>query len=85
MDWISVNDRLPDLFKAVCSDGSKFFASEDVLAFCVDNYGEKRQIVACFEKDDTGCLYTGWLEASEGTQLSSVTHWMPLPEPPKDA
>lgn len=83
MKWISVKDRLPDLYKTTCEDSGEFFESQDVLAFYVDEYGESRQIVAYFERDDTGYFYTGWVESSEGVQINNVTHWMLLPEPPK--
>lgn len=84
MKWISVKESMPSLHKATCEDGNEYLASVDVLVFCTDDYGNKREIVAVFEQDDTGYFYTGWIEASDGTKLNSVTHWMPLPAPPKD-
>ena len=53
---------------------------EEVLV-CTEEYGETVlgfAMVAVFEG-------TGWLEAWERkTYLTAVTHWMPLPEPPKE-
>ena len=71
--WISVKDRLPD---------NKEY--EWVLAQVVENNGfmhiptvmEYRQ-----SKNDWFEETYGWL--SEHNGLFTVTHWMPLPEPPK--
>ena len=53
---------------------------EEVLV-CTEEYGETVlgfAMVAVFDG-------TGWLEAWERkTYLTAVTHWMPLPEPPKE-
>lgn len=71
--WISVKERLPD---------SK---SERVLIF-LTNYGNPRVDIGYYDGP-----YDGY-GAEEGDQeftdsdserTTSVTHWMPLPEPPK--
>lgn len=66
--WISVTDQLPDNI------------DEEVLV-CNEGYG----------KDGTGfatvAVYNGngWLECWERKQyLACITHWMPLPVPPKE-
>lgn len=66
--WIPVTERLPDNI------------DEEVLV-CNEGYG----------KDGTGfatvAVYNGngWLECWERKQyLACITHWMPLPEPPKE-
>lgn len=72
-EWISVEDRLPD---------NKEY--DWVLAQVVENNGfmhiptvmEYRQ-----SKNDWFEETYGWI--SEHNGLFSVTHWMPLPEPPK--
>ena len=66
-EWISVEDRLPE-------------AETDVIVFCggsVDilTYRYNRRGNACFMYQDE-CGY--WEERF----APSVTHWMPLPEPP---
>ena len=57
MNWISVEDKLPENF-------------DDVLIHYADG------------RIDIGCRYPdGWMtERSWGP----ITHWMPLPEPPKE-
>ena len=72
-EWVSVKDRLPD---------NKEY--DWVLAQVVEDNGymhiprvmEYRQA-----KDDWFEETYGWL--SEHNGLFSVTHWMPLPQPPK--
>lgn len=66
--WVSVTERLPDNI------------DEEVLV-CNEGYG----------KDGTGfatvAVYNGngWLECWERKQyLACITHWMSLPEPPKE-
>ncbi len=73
-EWISVKDRLPDNKE-----------HDWVLAQIVEDNGymhiprvmEYRQA-----KDDWFEETYGWL--SEHNGLFSVTHWMPLPNPPKE-
>ena len=57
--WISVEERLPECYKAV-------------LMLFPDNW------VAVAIRANTNVYYDGKSEP-----LDSVTHWMPLPEPPK--
>jgi len=67
--WISVKDRLPEM---------KNRMSEDVLI--LDEYGQMS--VEPFEIVNNE-IVVDWGEA--GTRpLSDFTHWMPLPEPPKE-
>ena len=72
-EWISVNDRLPDNKE-----------NDWVLAQVVEDNGfmhipkvmEYRQ-----QKNDWFEETYGWLSEHNGT--FTVTHWMPLPQPPK--
>lgn len=56
MEWISVNDRLPQIGKPVLG-----FESENRIGVWIINSREDYPIFSEF-----------------------VTHWMPLPEPPKE-
>lgn len=62
MEWISVNDRLPE-------DGQKVITTKNGI---VDiQWYEKRR--------------NGWI--SQGNwfwSMATVSHWMPLPDPPKE-
>jgi len=70
--WISVKERLPVFRQYNQNDESGY--TEDVLMCFV--WGRIR--INNFEKVD-GIVTTG-----HGNNLNEVTHWMPLPEAPKE-
>jgi len=71
--WIKVEDRLPDCKKCLA-----IYVSEKNILYNMRNDGWFR---------DT--IYSCWMNGNEfiieshGPKLPA-THWMPLPEPPKD-
>lgn len=72
-EWISVEDRLPEQLKSRQTIGrngqyGKVLTSKDVL---VTN-GKSREV---------SYIYLGAWQIGE---IEEITHWMPLPEPPKD-
>lgn len=70
--WISVKDRLPE-------DSDEF-----VLVIATGIINRNRSLINAFE---LACYYTGegWiLENYPECKNIKVTHWMPLPEPPKE-
>lgn len=75
MEWISVNDRLPD-------DGQEvlIYTNGDVVqAYLSDDYWKGSYNV-------TSNMNDGYVSdrriSKRGTNFDFVTHWMPLPEPP---
>lgn len=79
--WIPVTERLPDTMKdkSVYSGWSEEIApSDDVLCYLGS---EHRQTVAWYSH-----TYKEWTTVDENTvyEYGEVTHWMPLPEPPKE-
>ena len=68
-EWISVKDRLPE--------------NEGKYILLV----QKRHVIATFYQGNfyksraPKRYYKNWL--TENKQYSTVTHWMPLPEPPQ--
>lgn len=77
MKWISVKDRLPE-------DG------EDVLVYYADDfhitvgYFESNNVRYYIESDGSKfCTYDGWETEIPWAPKGRVTHWMPLPEAPK--
>ncbi len=69
--WISIKDRLPDR------------DDELVLVIANGKFGnitlDEAFELACYYKDD------GWvLESYPDMENIRVTHWMPLPKPPKE-
>ena len=78
--WISVEDRLPDLHDDVLE------VQDEIIPFKVSNpvlvvFNHDEMGVAVYEKDGE---MTDWVEEFDGSVLHSVTHWMPLPQLPKE-
>lgn len=61
--WISVEDRMPEIFRPVIVCREK---------------GKGKYVV------EQGCKDVGDWWKVYGTRIKTVTHWMPLPEPPKE-
>lgn len=70
MDWISVKDRLPEM---IPTKGGKAY-SDAVLVWT----SGKKAMVAIWDGIDFLCATSFWEAWGE-----KITHWMPLPEPPK--
>lgn len=86
--WISVKDRLPETNnKVLCLDVNK--------CQFTGSYTNGGEIEYWDDEDDSGeetlYLKPGWYECEEQIRSDydeywfsrNVTHWMPLPEPPK--
>ena len=69
--WIHVSDRLPDLIP--CSAGTAY--SEAVIVWT----SGKKAMIAVWDGIDFLWAADYWEAWGE-----NITHWMPLPEPPKD-
>lgn len=78
MEWISVKDRLPDDGKYVLVYPAEDFHitvgyfERDNVHYYIESNGSK------FYTDD------GWETEIPWAQKGRVTHWMPLPEHPKE-
>lgn len=81
-EWISVNERLPNNNQRVLATNN----NEIELCFY---RGDNKRV------NQYNDWYIGWFAGDSGGTFSSepysydkyisnVTHWMPLPEPPKD-
>lgn len=75
-NWISVKNRLPDLYEKVI-----VYNAENENTFLA------RRMESDFEcRDAVTREFVNWSWIPYGytcVTLESVTHWMPLPEPPK--
>lgn len=92
-EWISVNDRLPELHEESWEDDGEILRHEfsyPCLCFCVGedenlpySYSLERDtnVVIGFYDTASGLL-GGWIDDSSGSKLKTVTHWRPLPAPP---
>ena len=69
--WIPVEERLPDLIP--CDAGTAY--SEAVVIW-TDN---RKAMVAVWDGVDFICPASFWEAEGE-----NITHWMPLPKPPKE-
>ena len=77
--WIPVTERLPEEMDRSRGEWSaEIRPSDDVLVWLSH---EKRQSVAWYSH-----TYNEWTTVDENTVycFGEVTHWMPLPEPPKE-
>lgn len=74
-EWISVNDSFPDFGSTVLVQfdtnvGGKQYTTADYV-----------NLKICAHSDTT--VPTWFVTVSGGHRLNTVTHWMPLPAPPK--
>lgn len=79
VEWVPVTERLPELHSVSSDDPEDFWeyqSSDYVLAVTADGV---KMVEYCV--DD---CRIDWVEEG-GTCHKSVTHWMPLPTPPKEA
>ena len=70
--WISVQDRLPDMCGCKC------------LVAAVNKFGQTEVFTAFIGHMERGKLEFHSCEPTHEIPAWTVTHWMPLPEPPKD-
>lgn len=81
MEWISVKDRLPE-----AKHGERFAESDMVLVYGAYTgdycYGLG---VCCYDRENVALTNeVVWAGDLDGMWDFVVTHWMPLPEPPKE-
>lgn len=76
MEWISVKDRLPDLSEK--TDWG--MNSKPVL--CLHRDGHHEDCILNESPDFENETY--WSYVQDGDLSKSVTHWMPLPQPPQN-
>lgn len=70
MEWIDVNDRLPEYFERVLVNYIPY--SSTMYVHAVSTRVRTKYISTMTRTDTNGFNLIG-----------KVTHWMPLPEPPK--
>lgn len=83
MNWISIKDRLPPEGQHVLVFFSRGDNSAIGITYQYNNewtgksvFGEKGYSI--------DCSYTDGRFDAMGMNCKYITHWMPLPEPPKD-
>ena len=78
--WIPVTERLPALHTDDYEelDGSRMQIETSDNQWVVTAYGYQTKA-----RYETGVVFQGWVGEC-GETIRNVTHWMPLPEPPKE-
>lgn len=77
MKWIPVSERLPEELPKDSSEWSeRVRPSVDVL---VKTKGSKMLYTAWYSYS-----HKDWIDVREEHCFNNATHWMPLPEPPKE-
>lgn len=78
--WIPVAERLPvvhiDDYKEPDGSRMQFEVSDDLWVITTSGLQTKARY-------ETGPLFQGWV-GEYGKKVQNVTHWMTLPEPPKE-
>lgn len=67
MKWISVNDKLPQASEFICAKG----------------WTERIDVLFCDAKGRMSVGYNREGQLVMAKPIGKITHWMPLPEPPK--
>lgn len=86
VSWISVKDRLPDEHESIFHE----FLGTPKWSSAMWKQESKKVIVRVLFPDGsdvvtTGCLHdSDWITTISKGLPQTVTHWMPLPEPPED-
>ena len=81
MEWISVKDRLPEDNKnIICYIKNPVQGDLEVFEGSI-SHESGYQSTTYWNVHYS--LTTGYYEATEHEVTAAVTHWMPLPEPPK--
>lgn len=82
-EWISVEDRLPDLESALIKWGDRGYKQNSVRVLCTCRQKSGKVLV----KEG---YYEVWVDDKTSPywkipgSIDSVTYWMPLPEPPTE-
>lgn len=79
MQWISVEERLPPSYHFVLTC-SNMCGPNETSPITIARWNNEKWETLCNEEENNACVCGDlfWTTDSE-----EITHWMPLPEPPK--
>jgi len=92
-NWINTKDQMPKSGQLVFAFGVNEYQKNRTIRACyaerftIQDDNEYEAAEYCEEKDEY-YLMEGWYESNECEDVNwfvqfPITHWMPLPEPPK--
>lgn len=85
MEWISVNDQLPEEGKVIIIYGRpSIYEYPDYV--CKLGQVEVEAVMTSFDQyagEEQKCLHFNSLDGEISFYLENITHWMPLPDPPE--
>ena len=86
-EWISVKDRLPECDHIIKDEGVEWGESKEVLVYGITPDGEKAYGIASYmtnPNDEDWFEWNGVVNNFDDAIHCDITHWCPLPEPPKE-
>ncbi len=82
MKWISVKDEMPEIMVSIiiCGDGDKvevgYYSGKGQWPWVIADPGWYEECPECGAEIEVPFCDDGW-------RKNTVTHWMPLPDPPE--
>lgn len=82
MEWIDCKDKMPEKFEVEHPAG---YRESKWVVVISSNWA--CPVVSKHQHGETneGRQWSQWFDITGGYELQGVTHWMPLPEPPKNS
>lgn len=81
-EWVSVKDRLPDLeTKVIVARPNRYSGKTDILMAYLHDSGERGR--SCGRLGEDEWLYGKYWSLPAVVRFETITHWCPLPSPPK--
>jgi hypothetical protein len=81
MKWINVKERLPKLNTPVLILGKPYENKPKMFAVAIWNFDDWEKPESSFDWFEIDEMF---VDAMSDYTDSNITHWMPLPEPPKE-
>jgi hypothetical protein len=79
MNWISVKDKLPDLYDFVLTY-SQMPGTGEPSPITIARWNSEKWETLCDDEENNACACGDLFWATDSTE---ITHWMPLPKPPE--
>ena len=80
MEWINIKDRYPEKYKFVLVF-SKMNGTDEPCPITIARFNGDKWETLCNEEENNACAS---VDLFWSTNSEEITHWMPLPKPPKE-